>query len=168
MGVISQTVAKLPGAVRSPHPLTSWAAWGKDAKFLAEDHPWDEPQYSISQLMKLDGYVLILGVSFTSLTAIHLAEEMAGRKAFIRWVVDKGMNVKRVRVGGCSDGFDRLIPSVEDLLKRTTVGSCNIMAAPLRPLVERMTDAIRREPEITMCSDRCDRCVAAVAGGPIE
>lgn len=167
-GAISRAVAALPGAARSAHPLMSWAAWGRDAARLVGDYPWDQPCAPVGRLSDLGGHALLLGTTLTTLTAVHLAEEMAGRKMFIRWALGGDGGTIRVRVGGCSDGFDRMLPGVRALFMSGKVGDCAVLAAPLGPLLDRLARTIREEPEITMCERRCERCVAAVAGGPIE
>jgi len=40
-------------------------------------------------------------------------------------------------------------------------------AVPLGPLVAKAAAIIRADPGITVCERKCDRCLAASAGGPI-
>ena len=167
-GAISRAVARLPGAVRSAHPLMSWAAWGRDAAGIAGEYPWDQPCAPVKRLAEMGGHVLLLGTTLTTLTAAHVAEEMAGRKMFVRWALGRDGGTIRVRVGGCSDGFDRMLPRVRDQFRSEKVGECEVLVAPLGPLLNRLAGTIRAEPEITMCERRCERCLAAVAGGPID
>ncbi len=168
MGVIAQTIAKQPGSCRSTHPLCSWAAWGEDADYLTANHSWDDAFLPIKRLMERNGSILLIGTSLTSCTAIHLAEEVTGRRMFIRWALDLNGQVRRARCGGCSDGFDRLFPQLEDVFRKTQVGACRMLAVPLSELVERAATVIRSDPSITMCERKCDRCLAAFAGGPVE
>ncbi|GKX67134.1 aminoglycoside N(3)-acetyltransferase [Inconstantimicrobium mannanitabidum] len=77
MGVIAETFRNFQGVVRSNHPAVSFAAWGKDAQFIVEKHSLD---YSLGEnsplarIYDLDGYVLLLGVSYENNTSFHLAE----------------------------------------------------------------------------------------------
>jgi len=166
MGVIANTVARWPGARRSGHPLVSWAAWGAGAEEIVRDHDWNDAFRPIKRVVDLDGSILLLGVTLTSCTAVHLAEEMAGRRSFIRWAQGLDGVVRRARTGGCSEGFDSLLPHLGDVIRETTIGSARVIIAPLVPFLGRVAGIIRRDPGITMCRTRCDRCRAAVAGGP--
>ena len=68
-----------------------------------------EPPIS-SGLQRADrgGYVILMGVGLESMTALHLAEEMAGRRLFQRWANGPDGEAMRVSVGGCSRGFGAL------------------------------------------------------------
>ncbi len=87
---------------------------------------------------------------------------------FIRWALDGNGHVRRARCGGCSDGFDRLFPQLEDIFRKAQVGGCKMLAAPARELIERAAEIIRSDPGITMCERKCGRCLAAFEGGPGE
>jgi len=168
MGIIAETVARWPGARRSGHPLVSWAAWGAGAEDVVDDHPWNDAFAPINRVAARGGSILMLGVTLTSCTAVHLAEEMAGRRSFIRWALGKDGVVRRARTGGCSEGFDNLLPQLGDVIRETRIGECRVLIAPLAPFLDRVAGIIRRSPEITMCGRKCDRCLAAASGGPAE
>jgi aminoglycoside 3-N-acetyltransferase len=77
MGVISETVRTWPGAVRSAHPQTSFAAVGSQAESLTAGHELDCALGERSPLARLEeayARVLLLGVGFNCCTAFHLAE----------------------------------------------------------------------------------------------
>lgn len=167
MGVIAKTISADPLSRRSSHPLCSWAARGEDADGLVANHDWEYPALPINRLMERNGSILLVGVTLTSCTAIHLAEEVAGRKMFIRWAVDSSGRVRPARTGGCSDGFDRLLPRLDGVFREVRVGESRLLAASLPELVARAARIIREDPGVTMCERKCDRCVSAVAGGPV-
>ena len=167
MGAIARAVRALPGALRGSHPLASWAAVGQNARDLVAAQPFDDPFYPLRRLMESNGVVVMFGVGLTRCTAIHLAEELAGRKPFVRWVLLSDGDVARVRVGGCSNGFERLRPKLEPVLREARIGSCQITIASVAELVEWASRAIRAEPELTVCArSGCARCRDALAGGP--
>lgn len=77
MGVIAATVRTRPGAVRSMHPQTSFAAVGLKAEELMDGHALDCALGERSPLKKLqeaNARVLLFGVGFGKCTAFHLAE----------------------------------------------------------------------------------------------
>jgi aminoglycoside 3-N-acetyltransferase len=77
VGVIPERVRTWPGAVRSTHPQTSFAALGPRAEWLVERHDLDCQLGEASPLGRLEqdcAWVLLLGVGFDRCTAFHLAE----------------------------------------------------------------------------------------------
>lgn len=81
MGVIAETVRTWPGAVRSGHPQTSFAAVGPRAALLTAGHAVDCQLGEHSPLARLEesqARVLLLGVGFAACTAFHLAEYRVG------------------------------------------------------------------------------------------
>ncbi len=77
VGVITEQVRTWPGAVRSTHPQTSFAAVGPRAAELMGRHDTDCHLGEASPLAALDAAgadTLLLGVGFARATAFHLAE----------------------------------------------------------------------------------------------
>lgn len=77
VGVVPETLRKWPGALRSAHPQTSFAAVGPQAKVITEGHAPDCRFGESSPLAKLeaaDAWVLLIGVGWDRCTALHLAE----------------------------------------------------------------------------------------------
>ena len=77
VGIIPETFRKYPGVIRSNHPDSSFCAWGEHAKFITKNHSLDSDLGEgspLARIYELDGKVLLLGVSHSSNTSIHLAE----------------------------------------------------------------------------------------------
>lgn len=103
-GVFSEFIRKLPGAVRSIHPINSVTSIGKHAQDISggphfEGFGWDSPW---GRLHRAEGKVLSLGIPFVrSMTLIHYIEAMYGvpykyTKIYNYPVMSKGRKVEGV------------------------------------------------------------------------
>jgi aminoglycoside 3-N-acetyltransferase len=143
---------------RSANPLVSFVAYGDLAEHLCGGETEEDGVEPIRRLMEAGGDVLLLGVSHTSSTAIHLAEQMTGRPLFVRHALTPD-GVQAVYCGGCGDGFERLQPHVAHIERRSVVGNATLRCYPLREYVDAARELIRHDPFALLC-DSCDRCRA--------
>ena len=77
MGTIPEVFRTMPGVLRSSHPALSFAAFGKNAKFITENHSLTfslGEQSPLARVYELDGEVMLLGVGFGNNTSFHLSE----------------------------------------------------------------------------------------------
>ncbi|MFD3548325.1 aminoglycoside N(3)-acetyltransferase [Streptomyces sp. NPDC058655] len=77
MGVLAEAVRTAPGAARSAHPQTSFAALGADAERVCSGHRVDchlGEETPLGMLCREGGQVLMINVGFSVCTAFHLAE----------------------------------------------------------------------------------------------
>ncbi|MET7880443.1 aminoglycoside N(3)-acetyltransferase [Micromonospora profundi] len=77
MGVLAEYVRRSPGAVRSDHPQTSFAALGPGARQLTDGHDLTchlGERSPMGRLYAADGQILLLGVGYEACSAMHLAE----------------------------------------------------------------------------------------------
>jgi aminoglycoside 3-N-acetyltransferase len=77
MGRIAECVRTAPGAVRSRHPQTSFAALGPSARMLMTGHRLDchlGESSPLGRLYEAGAWVLLMGVGYEACTCFHLAE----------------------------------------------------------------------------------------------
>lgn len=77
MGVLSERVRLLPGALRSNHPQASFAAYGPLAAEITRVHDLDchlGERSPLARLYELKADVLAIGVGFDRFTGFHLAD----------------------------------------------------------------------------------------------
>jgi aminoglycoside 3-N-acetyltransferase len=169
MGAIPRAVLGRRDRVRGDHPLMSFAALGPDAAELVRGQTPLDVFAPFEALAAAAGSILLAGVGLTSMTLLHLAEQRAGRRLFVRWANSRDGHVLEARVGGCGSGFDAFDPVLAGIARETAVGSSRWRAYPAAETLELAAAAIRADPGITRCADpACARCRDAIAGGPFR
>lgn len=130
LGIISERIRQLPGAVRSLHPTHSATFVGPHARDLAAEHHSDEtpvgPHSPYRKLVPLGGKILLLGASLEYLTSFHTIEDEI--RSFAFQVYEPGR--KRFRV---------LTPEREELTLHARV-HC--------PETARLRQCVKMEPHL--------------------
>lgn len=168
MGAVPRAVLAMERRVRGSNPLNSFAAVGPLARDLIGRQTAINVYAPLKRVSELGGTFALMGVRLTSMTALHLAEEMAGRTLFRGWAHGPDGNLIQTAVGSCSSGFHKLDEVLSDIERQTVVGDSRWRIFPAGPMLELASDTIRRDPMITHCGQAsCARCPDAVAGGPV-
>jgi len=126
MGIIAESFRNYPEVIRSDHPISSFAAWGKYAKKITESHELDSDlgeNSPLARIYDLDGQILLIGVSHSNNSSLHLAEyrcEFKG-KEFVsngsailvknkrKWVVWNELNHNSDDFGKLGHDFETII-----------------------------------------------------------
>lgn len=168
MGAFPAYLVTREDSMRGGNPLNSFAAAGKNAAALVEGQSAKDVYAPFRELCRTDGFVLLLGVGLTRCTAIHYAEQQAGRELFVRWAKAPEGKTIPVQTGSCSEGFEAFAPVLAPAVRTVQVGESRWQVIWARELVRLCADAIRKNPGITHCGDPdCGRCNDAVRGGPV-
>ncbi len=169
LGRIPYELLRYPDRERGYHPINSFAALGSLAKLLVLGQTETNVYAPFKALAELDGYIILMGVDLTKMTAIHYAEQLSGRTLFVQYANGRDGKPIPVSVGSCSEGFNNLEQPLSSVESRMTVGNSLWRIYPAKTTIEIATRAILQNQSITHCDDlSCQRCNDAVAGGRIS
>lgn len=157
IGLIPETLRRLPRARRSSHPILSFAGVAVEVFLAAQTR--SEPLAPLVELQKADGWIVLLGVDHTVNTSIHAAEKLAGRRTFVRWALTPGGIVECPNFPGCSAGFQAIAPDVEKYTRRAQIGQALVQALPSKALFRAVIQRIKEDPLALLCQQAdCERC----------
>jgi aminoglycoside 3-N-acetyltransferase len=148
MGCIVETFRNWSNVFRSNHPNSSFTAWGKQAKYITENHGLEAEMGEntpLSRLYDLNGQILLVGVNHENNSSLHLAEYRSDfpGKSYIQngcammvnnqrqWVEWEGLDVD-------SDDFEQLGKDYESKFnyKPGKIGLAEARLISLRDIVD--------------------------------
>ncbi|MHA1914608.1 MAG: aminoglycoside N(3)-acetyltransferase [Promethearchaeota archaeon] len=100
VGTVAEVFRTFPGVVRSNHPVSSFAAWGKYAKKITQNHNLESDLGEgspLAKLYELDGQILLVGVTHENNTSLHLAEYRSSYPSKKYVTTGSAMLVNKVR-----------------------------------------------------------------------
>ena len=150
-GAVAEALRTTPGAERSHHPQSSFAAVGLHARELMAGHRVNCHLGEDSPLAKLyqrDASILLLGVGYRSCTALHLAEyrytKQPPKRSYSCLVMEDGIRrwMKYDDVVLDDGEFENIGKCLEDKITVTigAVGKAQSRLLPLRCVVDFATD----------------------------
>lgn len=159
-GRITELFRQRPGVLRSPHLCHSVAALGPQAHETLGDGVSGFGRGSpFTCLMELDAWVLLLGVGFSSCTALHTAEELAG-VPYRQYRDYPGCTIilpdgtvqpsrarEYLRVGAITNDFGKMgtVFARHGVLHRAQVGNAELTAIRIRDLVRIALDYLAKD-----------------------
>lgn len=158
MGILPETIRRHPGAKRSSHPILSFAGIGVDTALDAQT--LNEPLAPIRMLCEQNAIVLLVGVNHTVNTSIHYAERLAGRKQFVRWALTPQGILECPGFSGCSDGFEQAAAYLSPITRTAQIGSATLRAVLLAPMIQTISELIKKQPLALLCHKADTRCEA--------
>lgn len=151
MGEVAELLRRQDGAVRSSHPVLSFASLGVDAPVRAQTLA--DPLAPLRVLVELEACVLLAGTDQTRNFSLHLAERLAGRKSFTRWALTPDRIVELPGMPGCARGFNQVTPQLQQIIRQTTIGGATISVIPLQKLLNISTAMLQNDPAALLCSN---------------
>jgi aminoglycoside 3-N-acetyltransferase len=158
MGILPEILRKQPHALRSTHPILSFA--GVNVEEALRSQTLEEPLAPIRVLAEQNGMVLLMGVNHTVNTSIHYAEQLAGRKQFTRWALTPAGVRECPRFPGCSDGFEQAASFLSGISCVTRLAGTTLETISLAPMLQTLSELIRQQPEALLCGKNDGRCEA--------
>lgn len=157
MGVVPETLRQRPDAKRSSHPILSFT--GIRANKALGAQTMQEPFAPIRMLAEAGGWVLLLGVDHTANTTIHYAEQLAGRRQFVRWALTEKGILECPGFPGDSSGFNILEKDMQPHTKKFQIGEATVQAVPMKILIATVVERLKKNPKDLLCSNpSCLRC----------
>lgn len=167
IGRIAQAILELPGAVRSRHPVLSFAGRGPEAGEILAGQSLDSPYGALGRLSAGGGWVLLFGVGQLVNSSIHHAEQLSGRPALTRYARVDG-RIVGFPFPNCSAAFGSIEPALRGL-RRTRIGSASVRAVAVGEVIRVVLKAIAANPFALLCEHPGCRCQAVrrlIEAGP--
>ena len=154
-GLISKMILNYKEVKRSFHPLNSTACLGNKSKYYTSNHSLHRPegfQSPIGKLYKDKGYILLIGVNFDKITALHLAEAIINNNFPEKYQPEILVKIKNKRkfiklkyYDNRPKNFKRIYNTIKKkgALKELKINDCNIMLIQLSPLINEAVKKIK-------------------------
>ena len=164
-GWLSKLFLSHPDVIRSSHPLTSWAAIGKNAEYICAEHDETKPDiWPVGRMMDLNakqanigalkqnvGFETVHWVQYTLGLALRLRRK--GDYAVYYRKGDKTELFVAEDRGGCARGFDKLYTFYEEkgIMTSGYVGDADAICVNMKEAFEIELEILRKNPRFVLC-----------------
>jgi aminoglycoside 3-N-acetyltransferase len=163
LGNFPVVFSRLPGVIRSRHPILSF--YGVNAGEYLDAQTVYDPLAIVHALMSNDGIAVLINVEQTANTSIHVGEQLARRKSFIRWALSYNGMVECPNFPGCSSGFNGINTAIDPFCGKLQLAGLDIKAIPLRDLINTTKTMVEQDPQALLCQRTdCERCACIRTG----
>jgi len=175
MGITAELFWRQPGVLRSTHPGASFAAQGPAAAHICAPQPLSPPHGAdspVGRVHELGGQILLLGVTHSENTTLHLAESIARVPYSVSHpciVVENGVarSVLIAETDHCCVNF-RLAETwlrARGRQREGTVGNATARCCNAHDIVEIALEHLAANPLVFLCAkdNECGECARAHA-----
>jgi aminoglycoside N3'-acetyltransferase len=173
-GALPQAMLNHPNSYRSLHPMCSFVAIGKSAKYITENHCDISPAYDpMNKLIELNGKGVLIGCvkSSPGFTTAHLAEYNLNMHKLVIfpkltqcYYQDFSGNIKlfqRPDLGLCSNSYYKFYAHYvrEGILQSGKVGNAYSICVPLKEAYDIEYKLLKENNAFNICDDKlCVTC----------
>lgn len=150
-GLVAEALRQDTRTLRSTHPILSFVAQGKHAREVLSSQTRQNPLAPVAWLEAHDGVVLLMGADQRANFSLHLAEQRAGRKTFIRWALTVDDIEELPNIPGCSDGFNTIWTDLIEMTTVTHVGMARCETISLKQMLDYAERRLRADPNYLLC-----------------
>lgn len=157
LGDASEQFRTLPSTTRSTHPILSFCALNMDQALQSQT--LSRPYAPLTALLERRGWVMLVDVDQTKNFSIHYALKEGGRNLFTRWALTSAGVKVCPHFPGCEDGFTKLNPRLENVIRKTNIDGVQLMSIPLKGIMREVKMALARDPLALLCDKaHCLQC----------
>ena len=178
MGITAELFWRQSDVLRSRHPGGSFAAVGPHAARICAPQPLAPPHGTDSppgRVHELSGQVLLVGVTYSECTMLHVAENIADVPYSVAHpcVVEEDGVAKRVMIAEtdhCCRGFRQMDVwmRAHGMQREGKIGNAHATLADARDIVAVAAERLRQDPLVFLCPPNagCEECDDARASVP--
>ncbi len=151
-GSVAEDLRRQQGTLRSTHPILSFVARGAHAKEVLASQTRQNPLGPIAWLEAHDGAVLMMGCDQRHNFSLHLAEQRAGRRDFVRWALTLDDVEELPHIPGCMEGFNAIWGELMPFAEVAHIGMARCELIQLRPALSHAEQRLRENPHFMLCN----------------